>query len=102
MKDLSMSETVLVAGGAGFIGSHVCKTLKRAGYRPVVYDNMSCGHREAVRWGPLETGDLADAARLRSAIRHWNPSAVIHLAGSTRSEERRVGKECVSKCRVRW
>src|SRR3546814_4921429 len=48
---------------------------------------MSGGHREAVRWGPRETGDLADAARLRSAIRNWNPSAVIHLAGSIAAGE---------------
>jgi len=47
---------VLVTGGAGYIGSHACKALARAGYRPVVYDNLSRGHRGAVRGGPFERG----------------------------------------------
>ena len=59
-----MARAVLVTGGAGYIGSHACKVLARAGYLPVVYDNLSRGHREAVRWGPLVEGDLADRAAL--------------------------------------
>ena len=62
-----MSQSILVTGGAGYIGSHACKALARAGYRPVVYDNLSRGHREAVRWGPLVEGDIADSARLGAA-----------------------------------
>jgi len=72
---------VLVTGGAGYIGSHVCKALAAAGYRPVTYDNLSAGHRWAVRWGPLERGNLAHAARLENAIRRHRPFAVVHLAG---------------------
>jgi UDP-arabinose 4-epimerase len=75
------ARTVLVTGGAGYIGSHVCKALAAAGYRPVTYDNLSEGHRWAVRWGPLERGNLSHTARLENAIRRYRPEAVIHLAG---------------------
>ena len=75
-----MSKSVLVTGGAGYIGSHACKILARAGYRPVVFDNMSRGHREAVRWGPLVEGDLADRGRLTAALVEHRVSAVMHFA----------------------
>jgi UDP-arabinose 4-epimerase len=75
-----MSQAILVTGGAGYIGSHACKVLARAGYRPVVLDNLSRGHREAVRWGPLVEGDIADRARLRAACAEHRVSAVIHFA----------------------
>jgi UDP-glucose-4-epimerase GalE len=75
-----MRESVLVTGGAGFIGAHVCKALNNAGYVPVAYDNLSQGHRESVRWGPLDVGDLADAARLKAVMLARRPVAVIHLA----------------------
>ena len=55
------NKTVLVTGGAGYIGSHTCKALAEAGYEPVVYDNLSNGHEYAVKWGPLETGDILDS-----------------------------------------
>lgn len=76
-----MPETVLVAGGAGYIGSHVCKALAYAGNHPVVYDNLSHGHRDAVQWGPLEVGDLEDEARLNACLHKHRPEAVVHLAG---------------------
>ncbi|PIW26843.1 MAG: UDP-glucose 4-epimerase GalE [Rhodospirillales bacterium CG15_BIG_FIL_POST_REV_8_21_14_020_66_15] len=76
-----MQKTVVVTGGAGFIGSHVCKELSRAGYLPVVFDNLSNGHRESVRWGPLTVGDVADAEALLTAFKVHSPHAVIHLAG---------------------
>jgi UDP-arabinose 4-epimerase len=72
--------TILVTGGAGFIGSHACKALARAGYTPVAYDNLVYGHREAVRWGPLEVGDIADRDRLDEVIAHCRPEAAIHFA----------------------
>ncbi|MFI4889117.1 MAG: UDP-glucose 4-epimerase GalE [Steroidobacterales bacterium] len=72
---------ILVTGGAGFIGSQTCKALSRAGYLPVTYDDLSRGHAWAVRWGPLELGNIADADRLREVIRHHRPDAVIHFAG---------------------
>lgn len=71
---------MLVTGGAGYIGSHAAKALSRAGYRVVVYDNLVAGHREAVRFGELVEGDLADAARLRDTLRRTGASAVMHFA----------------------
>jgi len=71
---------VLVTGGAGYIGSHACKALAGAGYRPVVYDNLSRGHRGAVRWGAFEEGDLLDGDRLRDALTRHAPAAVLHFA----------------------
>jgi UDP-glucose-4-epimerase GalE len=75
-----MSRSVLVTGGAGYIGSHACKALARAEYRPIVYDNISRGHRDAVRWGPLVEGDLADRNRLTAALSEHQVSAVMHFA----------------------
>ena len=75
-----MSGSVLVTGGAGYVGSHACKALSRAGYLPVAYDNLSRGHREAVRWGPLVEGDTADRARLVAAIARYQVGAVLHFA----------------------
>jgi nucleoside-diphosphate-sugar epimerase len=51
-------KTILVTGGAGFVGSHACKALSRAGHLPVTFDNLERGHDWAVKWGPLEKGDL--------------------------------------------
>jgi UDP-arabinose 4-epimerase len=75
-----MSEAVLVTGGAGYIGAHACKALARAGYLPIVFDNLSRGHRAAVRWGPLVEGELVDRDRLRAAIEQYRVSAVMHFA----------------------
>jgi len=75
-----MSETILVTGGAGYVGSHACKALARAGYRPVAYDSLIRGHREAVRWGPLVQADLADAKRLTDTIKRFEVAAVLHFA----------------------
>jgi UDP-glucose 4-epimerase len=72
--------TVLVTGGAGYIGSHACKALKAAGYLPVTFDNLSTGWRDAVRFGPFEHGDLADPARLAEVFAQWQPAAVMHFA----------------------
>ena len=73
--------TVLVAGGAGYIGSHVCKALAEAGDSPVCYDTLEKGHGWAVQWGPLERGDIGDKARLDEVFARHRPQAVIHLAG---------------------
>lgn len=78
-----MTDNVLITGGAGFVGSHVCKALAQTGYRPVVYDNLSKGHRWAVQWGPLEIGDLSDRKRLADVIARYKPVAVMHFAAST-------------------
>ena len=72
---------VLVTGGAGYIGSHVCKALADSGLTPVCYDTLEKGHRWAVRWGPLEQGDIGDAERLDEAFSRHKPRAIVHLAG---------------------
>ena len=71
---------VLVTGGAGYIGSHACKALARAGYRVVVYDNLIAGHRAAVKWGNLVEGDIADTTSVLDALRRYEISAVMHFA----------------------
>ncbi|MDQ2067248.1 UDP-glucose 4-epimerase GalE [Xinfangfangia sp. CPCC 101601] len=72
--------TVLVTGGAGYIGSHACKALARAGFTPVAFDNLSTGWAEAVRFGPLERGDLLDRAAIDAAMEKHRPVAVMHFA----------------------
>lgn len=76
------NKAVLVTGGAGYIGSHVCKLLARSGYLPVCLDNLSAGHRAAVLWGPLVVADIADGATVEGIIRKFDISAVLHLADS--------------------
>jgi UDP-arabinose 4-epimerase len=71
---------ILVTGGAGYIGSHVCKVLAAKGFEPIVYDNLSRGNRWAVKWGPLELGDIADTVRLRAVLEQYRPTALMHLA----------------------
>lgn len=77
-----MAKRILVTGGAGYIGSHTSKLLAASGYEPVCYDNLSTGHREFVKWGPLEIGELHDTARLGDVIKRHQPVAVIHFAAS--------------------
>jgi UDP-arabinose 4-epimerase len=72
---------VLVTGGAGYIGSHTAKALAEAGIEPVVFDNLSMGHRWAVQWGPLIEGDLREARQIRAALEGID--SVIHFAAST-------------------
>ena len=72
---------VLVTGGAGYIGAHTAKALAERGFLPVVYDNLSRGFREAVRWGPFVHGDIRDRGALAEAIAAHDVSAVIHFAG---------------------
>lgn len=77
-----MEISILVTGGAGYIGSHACKALALAGYIPIGLDNLVCGHPWAARWGPLEVGDIADRERLDEVIQRYQPAAVIHFAAS--------------------
>ena len=72
--------TILVTSGAGYVGSHACKALAAAGYQPIVYDNLCRGHRAAVRWGPLVTGDLQDTGLLTETLRTHLVAAVMHFA----------------------
>ncbi|MFJ6323287.1 MULTISPECIES: UDP-glucose 4-epimerase GalE [unclassified Rhizobium] len=75
-------ETILVVGGAGFIGSHTAKHLHSQGFEPVVYDNLSTGHPSSVRWGPLVEGDILNTWRLAETILQYKPAAIIHFAAS--------------------
>ncbi|MBI5591920.1 MAG: UDP-glucose 4-epimerase GalE [Deltaproteobacteria bacterium] len=75
-----MTDTVLVTGGAGYIGSHTCKALAALGYLPVSLDNLIYGHTWAVQWGPLITGDITDALILDQVFSQYRPKAVIHFA----------------------
>lgn len=71
---------ILVVGGAGYIGSHMCKYLHEKGMRPIVLDNLIYGHRDAVQWGPFYEGDMADAALLKKIFAEHNIEAVMHFA----------------------
>ena len=73
-------QNVLVTGGAGYIGSHACKALKAAGYNPVTFDSFVTGWRQAVKFGPVEEGDLLDRARLDEVFARYQPVAVMHFA----------------------
>ena len=65
------------------MGAHTCKALSRSGYRPVVFDNLSTGHRRFVLWGPLVEGDINDHAAVLDAIRACDAKAVLHFAALT-------------------
>ncbi|MFG6554951.1 UDP-glucose 4-epimerase GalE [Sulfitobacter sp. 1A16808] len=71
---------VLVTGGAGYIGAHACKALAQAGYTPVAFDNLSTGHRAAVKFGPLVEGDLLNRAAIDAALAEHAPISVMHFA----------------------
>jgi len=79
--DRGSKGAVLVTGGAGYIGAHTAKALHEQGFLPVVYDDLSSGFREAVRWGPFVQGDIRDRAALGEAMESHGVKAVIHFAG---------------------
>ncbi|SHN54825.1 UDP-glucose 4-epimerase GalE [Desulfovibrio litoralis] len=71
---------ILVTGGAGYIGSHTCKALALSGHNPITYDNLSTGHKELVKWGVFEYGDILDNSRLQTVIKKHKINGVIHFA----------------------
>ena len=75
-----MTGTVLVTGGAGYVGSHCCKAFHEAGWKVVVFDNLSRGWRDLVQWGDLIEGDINDRAALDKAFAEVKPDAVAHFA----------------------
>lgn len=77
---MSKQPTVLVTGGAGYVGSHVCKALHRSGLIPVTLDNLSTGHRQAVKWGPLEVGDVRDQDLVVDVMIRHKATSVLHFA----------------------
>jgi UDP-glucose 4-epimerase len=72
--------TILITGGAGYIGSHVCKELLRQGHQPVIYDNLQTGHRKAAQRAPFIEGDLADPKKLRETFQTFSINSVMHFA----------------------
>lgn len=79
--DRGSGRNILVTGGAGYIGAHTAKALKNKGFTPIVFDNLSSGFREAVRWGPFVQGDIRDHGALLEAMDAYSVDAVIHFAG---------------------
>src|SRR3954449_5879851 len=78
-----MKPVVLVTGGAGYIGSHCCNALSEAGFLPVSYDNLSTGHPEFVKWGPVVVGDVRDKRRVADAVKRYSACAVMHFAAAS-------------------
>jgi UDP-arabinose 4-epimerase len=72
--------SILIVGGAGYIGSHTAKAVAKAGLEPVILDNLVYGHRWAARWGPLIEGDIADRPLLDRVLEEHRVTAVIHFA----------------------
>lgn len=72
--------SVLVTGGAGYIGSHACKVLAQNGFTPVTFDNLITGWKDAIQFGPFEQGDLLDPDALKQAFARHKPVAVMHFA----------------------
>lgn len=78
-----MKLPILVTGGAGYIGAHCCNALADAGFVPITFDNLSTGHTEFVKWGPLVVGDVRDCASVNRAISDHKAAAVVHLAAAS-------------------
>jgi UDP-glucose-4-epimerase GalE len=81
LRKSSGPSNILVTGGAGYVGAHAVKALAEGGYRPVVFDNLSSGYRQAVRWGEFVHGDIRDYAAVEEALQAFRIGAVIHFAG---------------------
>ena len=78
---------ILVTGGAGYIGSHAAKMLRREGHLPVVLDNLTAGHLEFVRYGPFVYGDTRDENLVREVLERFEIDAVLHFAAKIAVEE---------------
>lgn len=72
--------SILLVGGAGYIGSHCCKALAESGFIPVCFDNLSTGHLDFVKWGPFVRGDIVDTAAVEATIKGYNIQSVVHFA----------------------
>jgi UDP-arabinose 4-epimerase len=77
---MSHKGSILITGGAGYIGAHCSKAVAEAGFLPVCYDNLSTGHESFVRWGPLIVGDVQDSAKIAETIREHGVQAIMHFA----------------------
>lgn len=74
---------ILIVGGAGYIGSHTNKLLNQNGYPTVVFDNLSTGHRDFVKWGEFIEADLANVEKIRQCFRNHKVEAVMHFSALT-------------------
>jgi UDP-glucose 4-epimerase len=74
---------ILIIGGAGYIGSHLNKKMVEKGYQTIVFDNLSCGHEEFIKWGIFEKGDLGNIDDIRNVFRKYSIEAVMHFAAFT-------------------
>ncbi|MBU2529780.1 MAG: NAD-dependent epimerase/dehydratase family protein, partial [Elusimicrobia bacterium] len=77
---MNNKDAVLIVGGAGYIGSHANKALNKKGYKTIIFDNLSTGHKEFVKWGKFFKGDLADKKRLRECFKKYRIKAVMHFS----------------------
>jgi UDP-glucose-4-epimerase GalE len=75
-------DSVLVVGGAGYVGAHTCKALNSAGFRPITFDNLCTGHKSFVQWGPFIQGDIRSSSTVARAIQAYSVKAVLHFAAS--------------------
>jgi UDP-glucose-4-epimerase GalE len=82
-----VNNNILVTGGGGYIGSHTCIALKESGFTPVVFDNLSTGHKDFVKWGPLVVGDLKSKEDIARVFREFDIKHVIHIAGKSYVDE---------------
>ena len=80
-------EYVLVTGGAGYIGSHICKALSKNDFTPVTFDNLSNGHKDFVKWGPLVVGDLRNPSDIEKIFSQFKFYSVVHVAARAYVDE---------------
>lgn len=73
-------KSILVTGGAGYIGSHCCKSLKKQGFNPIVVDNLIYGHRSSVQWGEFIHADIGDINRIETIFKSYKIDAVMHFS----------------------
>ena len=73
-------KSILIVGGAGYIGSHMYKYLAKKGYQPIVLDNLVYGHQEAVKWGPFFDGSMTDSKLVNHIFSKYKIEAVMHFA----------------------
>ncbi|HCR86244.1 MAG TPA: UDP-glucose 4-epimerase GalE [Alphaproteobacteria bacterium] len=85
--NITSKQNIIVTGGAGYIGSHICKALAAENYTPVTLDNLSGGFEKLVKWGPLEVGDINNKIWLTDIFNKYSPLAIIHCAGLISVEE---------------
>ena len=84
---INKNKYVIITGGAGYIGSHACKAMRKAGYVPVTVDNLSTGWSDAVKFGPFAQVDLLDKAALDLVFKQYRPHAVMHFASHSQVGE---------------